>query len=371
MKNRLDDVYSYGLFDTPPEKELEDITELASIICDTPISLITVLDNERQWFKSNKGLSVTETKIEDSFCQHTLHKPNEVLIVKDTLKDQRFTNNKLVLDDPKIRFYAGAPLVTRKNNVLGTLCIIDSKPRDITQNQARALQILAQKAMEIIETRKTLNELHSSVKLNTERLIKITESIPIGIFELEVSTSGKLKFLFLSKGIEKIHPHVRVDDWIKNPTIGFLLMHPDDIKPLQDAISYCVENQTQLYHEYRIKSSSGYDWHAISGQPHKIENGKAIICGAFTDITHHFEYEASLEQISFDISHVLRRPVTTILGITNLLEMEQKLSSEKLKEYSSYINIISQELDEFTRKLHKTYSEKKLKITSHNNRYKT
>ena len=86
MNSRLEEVNSYELFDTASEKDLDDITELASIICGTPISLITILDEKRQWFKSNKGLKVNETKVEDSFCKHTLYKPNEVLVVNDCSK---------------------------------------------------------------------------------------------------------------------------------------------------------------------------------------------------------------------------------------------------------------------------------------------
>jgi hypothetical protein len=371
MKNRLEDVNSYELFDTPPEKDLDDITELASIICGTPIALITILDDKRQWFKSNKGLSVGETKIEDSFCQHTLHKPNEVLVVNDTFKDQRFIKNKLVLDDPHIRFYAGAPLVTKRNNVLGTLCIIDRKPREFTKDQERALQILAREVMHKIETQKIFKKLNTSAKLNIDRLVKITENIPLGIFELVVSNSGVMKFAFLSAGMKKIYPDINLDELIKNPSIAFSLIHPDDILPLKDAIAISIENEEKLYHEYRVKSVSGYDWYAIDGQPHKIKNGKTIIYGAFTDVTHHIQYKDTLEQIAFDISHVLRRPITTILGITNLLELEHELSIEKLKEYSGYIKTVSEELEEFTRKLNEVYSEKKLKITRHNNRYNT
>ncbi|MGK0413038.1 MAG: hypothetical protein ACJA1B_001240 [Polaribacter sp.] len=371
MKNRLEDVNSYKLLDTPPEKELDDITELASIICGAPIALITILDDKRQWFKSNKGLSVGETKIEDSFCQHALHKPNEVLVINDTFKDQRFIKNKLVLEDPHIRFYAGAPLITKRNNVLGTLCIIDRKPREFTEDQARALQILAREAMHKIETQKIFKKLNTSVKLNIDRLIKITENIPLGIFELVVSKSGDMKFSFLSTGMKKIYPDKNLDEWIKNPSIASSLIHPDDILPFQDAIALSIENEEKLYHAYRVKRDSGYDWYAIDGQPHKAKNGKTIIYGAFTDITHHIHYQETLEQIAFDISHVLRKPLTTILGITNLVELEHEQSTEKLKEYWGYVKTASEELEEFTRKLNKVYSEKKLQITTYNNRYKT
>jgi len=368
MEKRLDDVMSYELFDTPPEKELDDITELASIICGTPIALITILDDKRQWFKSKKGLAVAETKIEDSFCQHALHKPKEVLVVNDALEDYRFINNKLVLEDPNIRFYAGAPLVTKKNNVLGTLCIIDTKPRRLSKDQERALQILSKKAMDIIETLKLVKNMSATVNITAERLIKLTEKLPIGIFEMIISKTGDMKFAFLSKGIRKLHPDINFDEWLKDPTIGFSLMHPDDVEGLKNAIDFSVEKEEDLYYEYRVKSKSGYHWHAMNGRPSKTQSGKTIMHGSFTDVTNHFEYEAALEQILFDISHVLRRPVTTMLGIMNLIDSEQKLSEEKLKEYSEYIKAVTKELEEFTINLNKIYSEKKQKINRQNNR---
>lgn len=370
MNDRLDDVNSYELFDTEPEKELDEITELASIICETPISLITILDDKRQWFKSNKGLDATETKVEDSFCQHALHKPGEVLVVENALKDERFINNKLVLEEPNIRFYAGAPLVTKRNNVLGTLCIIDRKPRQFSKDQERALQILAKKAMDKIESLKLINKLTNTVEFNSERLIKLTEHLPIGLFELMISQTGALSFNFLSKGMKEIHPEIKLNDWLKDPTIGFSLMHPDDIEDFQEALTISVKEEKRFYHEYRVKHTADYHWHAINAMPVKQKNGDTIMYGSFSDVTHHFEYEAALEQISFDISHVLRRPVTSMLGIINLFESEDNLSQEEIMQYSGYIKSISKELDEFTQELNHVYSKKKAKITSHNKNYK-
>lgn len=369
--SRLEDINSYDLFDTPPDKELDEITELASIIFGTPISLITILDDKRQWFKSNKGLEQNETKVEDSFCQHALHKPNEVLVVNDALKDQRFISNKLVLDDPNIRFYAGAPLVTKQNNVLGTLCVIDRKPMKISKEQENALQILARRVMDKLETQKALKELNTTIELNASRLIKITENLPFGVFELRIDRSGNQEFSFLSKGMKKIHPNIDLNEWLKNPALGFSLIHPDDIESLKTSLANSIENNEKIYHEYRVKGDSGYRWHAINGQPEKTENEETIIYGSFTDVTHHIEYETALEQISSDISHVLRRPVTSMLGITNLLESDQELSIKKLKKYSGYIKTVANELDKFTRKLNKVYSEKKKKIANDSSRYKS
>ncbi len=154
--DRLEDLKSYRILDTPPENDFDELAEIASLICDTPISLISFVDEFRLWFKAKKGLEVTETPSRDSFCQHALHTPKKVFVVNDSLKDKRFKNTPLVTGHPKIRFYAGAPLETPNGNVLGTLCIIDDKPRTISANQEKALKILSKKVMDYLNTRNLL-----------------------------------------------------------------------------------------------------------------------------------------------------------------------------------------------------------------------
>ncbi|WP_324719373.1 GAF domain-containing protein [Salinimicrobium sp. HB62] len=363
--SRLEEVRSYEVFDNPPVKELDELTELASVLFETPVSLITILDDKRQWFISRKGLEQKGTPVEDAFCKHALNTPDEVLVVNDALEDSRFKENKLVVGEPKIRFYAGAPLTTKQNHVLGTLCVIDKKSKKITREQKKALKILAGKAVDILETQKVLNNLNTSVELSTQRVVKITENIPIGIFELSINRNGKIEFLFLSNGIKKIHPNVNVEEWLDDPNLGFDVVHPEDRGSLKASLRDAVIKNKKLHHEYRVLSESGVRWHAVTGKPEKAKNGEMRIYGSFTDVTHHYEYESALEQISFDISHVLRRPVTSMLGITTLLEYEKELSAAKLREYSRSLRTVASELEDFTQKLNKIYSEKKVKIGSY------
>ncbi len=221
--------------------------------------------------------SVNQTKVEDSFCQHALHRPNEVLVVEDALKDDRFVSNRLVTGEPNIRFYAGAPLITKNRNVLGTLCVIDRKPRAFSRDQERALQLLAKKAMDRIETQRIFNKLNTSIELNAERLTKITENIPLGIFELVSSKPDEVKITFLSEGMKKIFPNIELRDWLKDPYVGYSHMHPDDVLPLQEALAFSLENMEKLHHEYRVIRESGYDWIAVDGQPHKNDSGETVM----------------------------------------------------------------------------------------------
>ena len=126
---RLEKLEAYKILDTPSESDFNELVLLASKICRTPISLISLIDEKRQWFKANIGLTVNETAREVSFCQHAIQQ-HEVFLIRDALNDERFKYNPLVTGYPDIRFYAGMPLATNDGFNLGTLCVIDTVPRD-------------------------------------------------------------------------------------------------------------------------------------------------------------------------------------------------------------------------------------------------
>ncbi|MCR5888501.1 GAF domain-containing DNA-binding protein [Hymenobacter sp. J193] len=156
-QKRLEALESYQVLDSAPDDDaLNDLTRLASIICNTPISLVSLVDAERQWFKANLGLEgVTETPLSVSFCRYVVQKPNDLLEVSDATLDPRFQNNPLVLNQPNIRFYAGAPLVNPEGYTLGALCAIDTKPRTLTSEQREALLLLARQVTTHLELRRT------------------------------------------------------------------------------------------------------------------------------------------------------------------------------------------------------------------------
>ncbi|WP_080241506.1 GAF domain-containing protein [Spirosoma rigui] len=157
-RGRLQALADYNLLDTDAESIYDDVTRMASEICRTPISLISLVDDDRQWFKSKLGLKTDETPRDQSFCAHAILEPSEVFIVPDARLDDRFADNPLTTGAPNVVFYAGVPLTTGEGHALGSLCVIDSRPRTLTDNQILALKSLARLVNTHFELRKVTAE---------------------------------------------------------------------------------------------------------------------------------------------------------------------------------------------------------------------
>jgi len=150
---RLEALKRYGILDTPSDPVLDHLTQVAADLCETPIALVSLIDPERQWFKSRIGVEAQETSRDIAFCSHAIQDPDVLMEVEDATLDKRFHDNPLVTGDPDIRFYAGNPLVTPDGFALGTLCVIDDKPRKLSQSQRNGLISLSKAVTSLFNER--------------------------------------------------------------------------------------------------------------------------------------------------------------------------------------------------------------------------
>jgi signal transduction histidine kinase/ActR/RegA family two-component response regulator len=174
-RDRLAALYRYEILDTPPERDFDDVCALAAQICGTPIALLSFLDRGRQWFKSEIGLGVSETPLQNSICRYAILE-KDVLVVNDTLLDPRFCTNPLCSAEPGLRFYAGAVIRTPDGFPIGSVCVLDRQPREVTPRQIEGLQTLARQVMTMLELRRSNRELVAMQEELTSALTAATEA---------------------------------------------------------------------------------------------------------------------------------------------------------------------------------------------------
>jgi two-component sensor histidine kinase len=172
---RLDALRRYGILDTPRESDFDEVVKVASAICGTPISVINLIDEGRQWFKAEVGLGVRETPLDSSICAHAILQPG-LFIVPDTTLDRRFADNPLVTGDPHLRFYAGALLETPEGFPLGTVCVLDYKPRELDDTQKAFLRLMASQVMKLLDLRRIAVVEHAA-RIKAEELVKENQTL--------------------------------------------------------------------------------------------------------------------------------------------------------------------------------------------------
>jgi GAF domain-containing protein len=189
----------YAILDTDAEQSFDDLTLLASFICKTPMALISLVDEDRQWFKSRVGIKASETSRDIAFCSTAILQ-SDVFVVPDALKDDRFRDNPLVVSDPHVRFYAGAPLINEDGYALGTLCVVDREPRELAPDQKEALKALSRLVLAQLEFRRNLILLKEALTDRTKEeherqneLVHVQETLVrvMGLHQLPASSRSR------------------------------------------------------------------------------------------------------------------------------------------------------------------------------------
>ncbi len=257
---RLAALASYGILDTPLEAAFDDLTALAAHICGVPVALVTLIDAKRQWFKSSYGIDgLREIAREIAFCSHTiLH--DDIMLVPDAHIDQRFVDNPLVIAEPHVRFYAGMPLLTDEGYALGSLCVLDQKPRDLTSEQLDMLRRLGRQVQLLLELRRKRSEnnaLLQQLAAQHESLEKMIGSVPGVVWEHWIKPDpSQYRNTYVSKYVETMLGY-SCEAWAASPTFWQTAIHQDDLAPLLKQVDDMYSNPREGVLTFRMVSASG------------------------------------------------------------------------------------------------------------------
>lgn len=276
---RIEALKRYGILDAPSDTILDGITQVAADLCETPIALISLVDPDRQWFKSCIGLETKETPRDMAFCTHAMQFPDALMEIEDAILDERFHDNPLVTGDPYIRFYAGKPLVTPDGFALGTLCVIDDKPRKLTQSQRNGLIRLASVVTDLF------NERYHSRLSAIDYVVE--QSILHGVLITDPAQTDN-PITYANKAMERMTGYASED--ILGRNCRFLQGNdtdPESLQQLRDAVAE-ERSVTVTMKNYR-KDGSAF-WNELTLSPVQDAAGNTVnFVGVQQDVSHRFQ----------------------------------------------------------------------------------
>jgi PAS domain S-box-containing protein len=343
--DRIKNLRSYEIIDSSRDSSFDNIATLASLVSDCPIALISLVDVDRQWFKSTVGIELNETPRSISFCTHTILTPEKPLIITDAQKDERFQKSPLVCGAPNIRFYAGFPIVTEEGYCIGTLCVIDHKPRKINGNKKKMLHLLSTQITNLLTLHRKKNNLNVLSKI-----VDQSDNM-IAVFDNEYNYEYANPIFVKRSGYT-------LKEIIGKKAMDILVGPETDMKDIEVLLS-AHERQEEIEREICLQLKSGESfWVKIAiktvfDEHHKVRKHIGILM----DINDFKLKQQQLiqakeeaqecarmkEQFLSNMSHEIRTPMNGIIGLSNILLEDHSLSTKNMK-LVSHINYSAESL---------------------------
>ena len=303
---RLQVLDKLGILDTPAEKAYDDLTALAALICGTPVSLISLVGEDRQFFKSAHNSSAYGTPRDQSFCAHTLG-TRETLVVEDASQDARFAHNPLVMADPSIRFYAGAPIFGEDGHVLGTLCVLDHKPRTLSPEQKQAIEALARQATELLHQRSLVQQHQRSaeeLQTKTLQLGLAVEAGKLGVFTWDLREDAPVwenDRMYAIFGRTREQGSLSMDQFVSE------VVAPEDLQSFLDSGALPKQAGDRLQWIGRMRHPDGTThWIEILGLTEKNPSGQLVLVGTVADVSEEkrkeFAAQVDRERLDFALA---------------------------------------------------------------------
>ena len=320
-RERLAALHAYRALDTAPEQVFDDLTWLASHICETPMALVTLVDADRQWFKSRVGFASSESPRSESICAHAILKPDQLLEVADTRNDDRFADMPAIAGDPFVRFYAGAPLVDREGHAVGTLCVMDRVPRTLSDTQRHALRALASQVVSQFELQLRLQ----AVEDRRAYLHSVINAVPIAVVIRDTAGRVVLKNDAASRFAGEPGPPVETFSIVGKR--GTLV--PKERWPGMRALA----GEYVIAEELLIRTPDGKETPVLGTAAPVFDSRGTIVAAAisYQDITPLADLARLKDDFVATVSHELRTPLTAIKGSLQLLHSGNTLEAEDLE----------------------------------------
>ncbi|MEO0533487.1 MAG: PAS domain S-box protein [Cyanobacteria bacterium P01_A01_bin.123] len=292
---RLAKLSSYNILDTESETAYDDITHLVTQLLNVPIALVSLVDRDRQWFKSSQGLGVCQTNRDQAFCAHAILQP-EVMVVPDATQDPRFADNPLVTGAPHIRFYAGAPLITPDGFALGTVCAIDTQPRTLSEDQQQSLQALSRLVVNQLELRQNLSQLAQESAQRTEaeaklqqreqRFSQLVSKVPGMLFQFRLTPDGQASFPYVNGRCQEIYGGLTQAEIMADANTVIDLVVPEYLPGFQQAMIDSAQSLGTFDWTGPIIDLQGREkWLQIQSTPELQDDGSILWHGILLDDT--------------------------------------------------------------------------------------